>query len=1454
MGIVCGELEKSDLLALLTKFHAGGATDVTKRQAALNAVDESSVLIEPREGDVVVTTGAIYMRPDVAVGNWRLKRAGVKIGAYIHDFIPLTHPEYVTPEGTLEFSTSMRDSMLTIDFALTVSKHVAEETKRLRRLSGFPEIPVKEVLNAHEMAVDKSALIEWTPRLSFLADKKFILCVATMYPHKNHFFLLQVWRLLIDSGHQPPILVCAGKREAHGNDFTRQLSAAPHLAEYIRFVDAPSDQELHALYKACAFTILPSLVEGWGLPVGESLFLGKLCVASNVASLPEVGGDLAIYIDPYNPRACAEIIRELLANDGEELRRWEARIAAEFRPRSWERQAAEFLGAVDELSRGAMTDPLPSTGFALEPGKTLKPRHIPPRSWPHERFFGPYDEAFQSMVSRLLLGEGWMTPESWGTWMSGRRASGAFVSKAASGSRVVLALLLRTAPWTMKNSVSLIVQGTRHSIDRLTDWPTVAYKESLISTECIVGADGWIEFSLEIEGPLEKPWWGESHPTHVGLIMVAHYHKEQVFAPLDGAIMRFGQTSQRGGAAYVLRHGQALLGALREFSVLAEGWRRQLGSEPVKRADAARLRLPLTAPAGADIRVMMQFAAKAPKRPPSLRYAFDQGPYREKKLSLLNVMADVKAPSSGMLDIDITTEQLANENVALHSVGLAPLDDRLGCAALMESLLDDAAFDPRRPPRKEIVDWLCFTIAGHFAGSYSLAAVNRSLALALECEKPGKVRAVQIEEHPMRDLLDVPKTEVAPLRKLFAKQMHAEGLEAVICQHWPVLDNPTPGDCLIALFAWEEGVVPRHIVETFNNHYAGVLALSASVMKSLIDSGLILPIRVVGCCPDLSQLSVIGARAAAGGRARHSQENPFTFLHVSSCLPRKGADVLIKAFVSAFKKSDPVRLIIKSHPNPHNDVAAMLSKLSLAEPSAPSIDLINAVYGDEEMTALYAQADALVLPSRGEGFTLPAVEAMAAGVPVIITGHGGHMDFVDRENSRILDYDFAYSRTHVGAEGSVWVEPKLCDLIEALKEAVDEGRARNGSAADNRIDRARKTAAKLGDRSRWAQLIIDAVADIVTQPKRPDPHIAWVTTWRVPCGLAEYSKMMLDAYPNAKNLIEIFCDERTAPDATSDYRFRRAWRVYDARSLDTLVNEISESSADVIVIQHHKGLIKWADLTLLLSNPRIGGRPVIIMLHNVQELRDVEAAERDAVLAALRKQGRVLVHSVHDLNALKCYGLTDNVALFPHGAHQALGAHRDEPRNFGDAPLIGSYGFFLPHKGISQLITAFASIRARWPMARLRLVNARHPAQESADEIAKCRSLAAQLGVEHAIEWISDYLANDDSLKLLGECDLLTMPYQETLELASGALRIALASLAPVLVTPLPIFDDAREAVERAGGIESADLAAGITKLLESRKRRVQIREAAREWLAHHDWRLLATRLRGLAGGLMQQR
>jgi glycosyltransferase involved in cell wall biosynthesis len=108
-----------------------------------------------------------------------------------------------------------------------------------------------------------------------------------------------------------------------------------------------SDAELQQAYRSCLFTVFPSLSEGWGLPIAESLAHGKFCVASNRTSIPEAGGDLVDYFDPLNEDdALAKIERPLI--DPGYLAAREAQLRAEYRLRTWGDCVRALIRALDE--------------------------------------------------------------------------------------------------------------------------------------------------------------------------------------------------------------------------------------------------------------------------------------------------------------------------------------------------------------------------------------------------------------------------------------------------------------------------------------------------------------------------------------------------------------------------------------------------------------------------------------------------------------------------------------------------------------------------------------------------------------------------------------------------------------------------------------------------------------------------------------------------------------------------------------------------------------------------------------------------------------------------------------------------------------------------------------------------------------------------------------------------
>ena len=161
--------------------------------------------------------------------------------------------------------------------------------------------------------------------------------------------------------------------------------------------------------------------------------------------------------------------------------------------------------------------------------------------------------------------------------------------------------------------------------------------------------------------------------------------------------------------------------------------------------------------------------------------------------------------------------------------------------------------------------------------------------------------------------------------------------------------------------------------------------------------------------------------------------------------------------------------------------------------------MLNDDLDDRGMHDLYRNADAVVLPTRGEGFNIPAAEALAAGIPLIVTGHGGHLDFCGEEDARLVDYRFTPSISHLASAGSSWAEPDTADLALALREVFDDV-AKGGGKSRKRAARARARIRTRLDPNAWAERMSAAAVDELTRPLSRRLRVAWVSTWDVHSG------------------------------------------------------------------------------------------------------------------------------------------------------------------------------------------------------------------------------------------------------------------------------------------------------------------------------------------------------------------
>jgi glycosyltransferase involved in cell wall biosynthesis len=189
----------------------------------------------------------------------------------------------------------------------------------------------------------------------------------------------------------------------------------------------------------------------------------------------------------------------------------------------------------------------------------------------------------------------------------------------------------------------------------------------------------------------------------------------------------------------------------------------------------------------------------------------------------------------------------------------------------------------------------------------------------------------------------------------------------------------------------------------------------------------------------------------------------FNFLSVFAWSKRKGWDALIKAFVQEFPPGEKgaqsaVTLTLKVSGFRSNtlEVAAAQRDALLAELGVSqmpeNILWVDSSLADSEMAGLYAAADAFVLPTRAEGWGRPFMEAMAMGIPVVGTGWGGHMDFMNASNAYLLPYRLVSAEQEFDAfsmGGHMWAEVDPESLQSTMRhvfenQAAARIRAENG--------------------------------------------------------------------------------------------------------------------------------------------------------------------------------------------------------------------------------------------------------------------------------------------------------------------------------------------------------------------------------------------------------------------------
>lgn len=180
-----------------------------------------------------------------------------------------------------------------------------------------------------------------------ILDTKYFLSVGNAYPHKNIERLIDAFSNILSSKNSDLSLVLVGKE----NFFYKRLKEKVvnmKLEKNILFFGEATDEELSKLYRNALALIMPSLMEGFGLPALEAMENRCLVLASDTAALKETCGDAAIYFDPYDIKDIAQKMRDVYLNNIYHLSEKIEKGLARTKLFSWEKMAKETLNVYNE--------------------------------------------------------------------------------------------------------------------------------------------------------------------------------------------------------------------------------------------------------------------------------------------------------------------------------------------------------------------------------------------------------------------------------------------------------------------------------------------------------------------------------------------------------------------------------------------------------------------------------------------------------------------------------------------------------------------------------------------------------------------------------------------------------------------------------------------------------------------------------------------------------------------------------------------------------------------------------------------------------------------------------------------------------------------------------------------------------------------------------------------------
>ncbi|MFT6045077.1 MAG: glycosyltransferase involved in cell wall biosynthesis [Arenicella sp.] len=265
-----------------------------------------------------------------------LKQANVRLAKLHYDIIPLLFPDTSHPNTINVFNDHFLSHLRYSELFICISKRTKFDVSAYCQQNSVPE-PILETIVLGSDIRSSSRLVKRKEKLKSEYGR-YLLSVGTLEPRKNYLMLIKAFDAI--SLNTDLSLVIVGKLGWLSENILNVIEQHPQNGKRLFHLSNVSDNQLDHLYRSAWLTIVPSLYEGFGLPVVESLARRCPTICSRAGSLPEVGGDDVLLFSEDSPDELFEMINVLNNNDDkyQSLRQ----KAQQYKPDNWQTTALQI--------------------------------------------------------------------------------------------------------------------------------------------------------------------------------------------------------------------------------------------------------------------------------------------------------------------------------------------------------------------------------------------------------------------------------------------------------------------------------------------------------------------------------------------------------------------------------------------------------------------------------------------------------------------------------------------------------------------------------------------------------------------------------------------------------------------------------------------------------------------------------------------------------------------------------------------------------------------------------------------------------------------------------------------------------------------------------------------------------------------------------------------------------